>query len=410
MEPGKDPSDGLATQPIEVDGFMSLVINPTSVQMPYPSKLSYHRGIVKSGSTLDKVEGCRSTVLEMVKECAEELYSSLIQFAHPCVIKILGHANRIKEDNCSHTYLALEIFESTFAVYTRKQGPATDQNGRFTEEFIALIREQRPWQVEVDDGLEGAGLEEGTGDESARAMTGSADAAASDVVHGMEELHSMHHCCPVLKDDDIAVIRKGDSASAKIWRFKKCVAGKEERQKDGDWVRLGVMMFEVGWNDESRDLVDQMRRGKLKGRSILKHSALLTVRKKFQNVLELNFHISVYYPEESNQDKSNEDESKDELDVSELCAANLNTYLDKKLVWSTPGWMNAPVTKQTLRGFVKQLRIVFEHEVKHIPPKLTKEDISQLKKEKDLDHSLQASCGNIIRAVHMLVNELKLNN
>ncbi|TVU25248.1 hypothetical protein EJB05_27738 [Eragrostis curvula] len=371
MEPGKDPSDGLATQPIEVDGFMSLVINPTSVQMPYPSKLSYHRGIVKSGSTLDKVEGCRSTVLEMVKECAEELYSSLIQFAHPCVIKILGHANRIKEDNCSHTYLALEIFENTFAVYTRKQGPATDQNGRFTEEFIALI---------------------------------------SDVVHGMEELHSMHHCCPVLKDDDIAVIRKGDSASAKIWRFKKCVAGKEERQKDGDWVRLGVMMFEVGWNGESRDLVDQMRRGKLKGRSILKHSALLTVRKKFQNVLELNFHISVYYPEESNQDKSNEDESKDELDVSELCAANLNTYLDKKLVWSTPGWMNAPVTKQTLRGFVKQLRIVFEHEVKHIPPKLTKEDISQLKKEKDLDHSLQASCGNIIRAVHMLMNELKLNN
>jgi len=98
----------------------------------------------------------------------------------------------------------------------------------------------------------------------------------------------------------------------------------------------------------------------------MKHSALLTVRKKFENVLAFYLHISLNYPKKHAQSQNN-----NVLKVSELCVANLENDLDRILSWTTPGWTHArrglPISTKTLRGFVNQLRIFIEHEVFFIP-------------------------------------------
>ncbi|KAK3137672.1 hypothetical protein QOZ80_5BG0455610 [Eleusine coracana subsp. coracana] len=219
----------------------------------------------------------------------------------------------------------------------------------------------------------------------------------------MEELHNLGFYCPSLKRDDIAVMKKGDSISAKIFVFQLCDADKEEVQKNDDWLRLGIMLYELSCTKETEDFVEKLKNGQLKGQSILKHSALLTVRKKVQNALALNFYISVSYPHDPSQSRSEVN-----LTASEICVDNLESDLDKKLVWNTPACATAQGVQQTLRGFVKYLRTIFEHESKFVPPELTMKDIMDFKKPKDLDHLLQDCNGDLYVAVQMLVAKLNL--
>jgi hypothetical protein len=106
--------------------------------MSKPSKLSYYRGAVRSGSVNDRLGACNVIILNCnTLQLAEELYAKLIQVDHLCVVKALGFANGIRGNNCS--LLALEPFDMTLEAYTTKQIPGADQNGRLTDDFIALI-------------------------------------------------------------------------------------------------------------------------------------------------------------------------------------------------------------------------------------------------------------------------------
>ena len=101
----------------------------------------------------------------------------------------------------------------------------------------------------------------------------------------------------------------------------------------------------------------------------MKETALLTVRKKFENVLAFYLHISVHCQKKPNQSQNKND---NDLNVSKLCAANLEDDLDRRLHWTTPGWTQGlgrgvPISTKTLRGFVNQIRIFIEHEIFYIP-------------------------------------------
>ena len=53
---------------------------------------------------------------------------------------------------------------------------------------------------------------------------------ASDIIDGLEELHSLGYYCPDLKCNCVAVIRQSGSISAKIWKFDRCDPGKNYLQ------------------------------------------------------------------------------------------------------------------------------------------------------------------------------------
>ncbi|TVU25241.1 hypothetical protein EJB05_27731, partial [Eragrostis curvula] len=119
-------------------------------------------------------------------------------------------------------------------------------------------------------------------------------------------------------------------------------------------------------------------------KSILKHNALLTVRKKFKNILSLYLHVELNHPpkkldqslnEEQSQNQQSQIPKKDQnqgrywITVSEICAAYLQAILDKRLTWNIPNWIKCS-TPKTLKGFIKQMRIIIQHEVSYIPEEM----------------------------------------
>ncbi|XP_062224709.1 uncharacterized protein LOC133923414 [Phragmites australis] len=373
MDPPQDQHGGSSTNPIYIEGVRSIHIPDSSpLKMSKPSKLSYYRGSVRSGNQSDEIKACDAIILRFKGSIGQIKYDRLAAVDHPCILKSLGYGRGIGEHRY-HTFFALKPFETTFQVYVEKNGPGVDQNGRFTEDFIKLI---------------------------------------SNVTYGIEELHSLGYYCPDLAGDNIAVIRQSDSISAKLWEFRSC-SSDQDKEKSGDWLRLGYLILKAAdFGDEATDLFKRIKSGQLKGKSILKHSALLTVRKKFKNVLALYFHLSLNYQSEPNQSQNQK-----EFKVSDICAANLKNDLDKRLYWEIPSWVSKRCSThplKTLRGFITQLRNIIEHEVGYIPDEMTREltfkEKADGKKVKDLEHHLQDSCGKIFWAVQMLVAELNLNS
>jgi hypothetical protein len=103
----------------------------------------------------------------------------------------------------------------------------------------------------------------------------------------------------------------------------------------------------------------------------MENCALLTVRKKFENVLTFYLYISIHCQPKPNQNQNI-------LKVSELRADNLVDTLDRSLSWTVPGWTEmrgrgSPISTKTLRGFVKQIRIFIEHEIFYIPEEVSSE-------------------------------------
>jgi hypothetical protein len=106
----------------------------------------------------------------------------------------------------------------------------------------------------------------------------------------------------------------------------------------------------------------------------LKHSALLTVRKKFDNVLDLYFYVSVNHPDELPVTDS-------KAKASQLSIANLMNDLDGRLPWNMPVCVTSKCSipsRRTLRNFIKQLRIVVQHEVQYIPEEVRLNNLSPL--------------------------------
>jgi len=117
-----------------------MVLDPSPIPMSSPSVLSYYRGVVRSGTLDNRQDACKATIFKYDElDSASELYAQLTQVDHPCVMKALGFANGVGEHiNC--TFLALLPFDTTFATYIIKNGPGADENGRFTIDFINMIR------------------------------------------------------------------------------------------------------------------------------------------------------------------------------------------------------------------------------------------------------------------------------
>ncbi|KAL6870658.1 hypothetical protein ACP4OV_014506 [Aristida adscensionis] len=366
---------GVLANPIRIEGVRYILVHPVSgpLKLSKKSDFYYYKGSVRSGDQSDEVKACDACILRFNKETsAEAKYNRLVGITHKSIIKPFGHGKRIIEQT-NHSFLALEPFDTTFEDYTVKNnGPGVDQNRRVTEELIKLI---------------------------------------SDIVDGIEELHGLGYCCPALKAQHILVIKQCGSVSAKLWEFRACSSENQDQEKSEDWVSLAsLIVVAASYSDEATDLHERMRSGQLKGRSILKHSALLTVREKFDNVLALNFHVSV-----NHEIKTNQTRNQTELKALEICATNIENDLDRMLYWQMPHCVSSRCKKpepKTLRGFIAQLRTVIEHEVVFIPEEmidgLTVDQKLDGKKVKDLEHHLQESCGKHFLAVQRLVAELNL--
>ncbi|CAO2149039.1 unnamed protein product [Urochloa humidicola] len=286
----RDQHGGSSSNPIsiQVPGVRSICIpDSTPMKISKLLKLSYYRGTVKCGNQSDEMDASDAVVFQLSESQAAKKYARLISFDHHCVLEVLGHGMGVGALQ-EFSFLALRLFETTFQEYIdNKDG--VDQFGRFTEDFIKLI---------------------------------------SDIIDALEELHHLGWYCPYLKGAHIAVFKHCDSVSAKLWDFRKCNPG-DETEMDKDWTRLGYLILSAARSSlEVEDLYKRICNGTLKGRSILKHSALLTVRKKFDNVVHLDFHVSLNYPDMKTGPEG--------LKIEELCIANLSSDLDRNLFWRMP--------------------------------------------------------------------------
>lgn len=102
---------------------------------------------------------------------------------------------------------------------------------------------------------------------------------------------------------------------------------------------------------------------------VLKHSALLNVREKFENIIALNLFILVHV--KSQPQVPSGDPEKDKI-ISELVK-----FMNASLQWAKamPHWITqssnyqAPTTETGL-SFIDGLRDLFEHENEYIPEKV----------------------------------------
>jgi hypothetical protein len=103
------------------------------------SPLSYYRGFVRSGLQTAEINPCEAIIVKFEQSGAEMRYNRLVAVDHPCILKVLGYGRGVGVHRY-HSFLALEVFERTFQAYVHKNGPGIDQFGRFTEDFILMIR------------------------------------------------------------------------------------------------------------------------------------------------------------------------------------------------------------------------------------------------------------------------------
>lgn len=117
--------------------------------------------------------------------------------------------------------------------------------------------------------------------------------------------------------------------------------------------------------EEINDLCNRLVNGTLQGLEILKHSALLTVQQKFENILALNLYILV-------QSKDDFEYASQASGKSEAVAA-LKKFINANHSWrskipdsikETSGYQSKP--NDTGRTFVDWLRDRVEHELSFI--------------------------------------------
>uniref|UniRef100_A0ACD5UYT0 Uncharacterized protein n=1 Tax=Avena sativa TaxID=4498 RepID=A0ACD5UYT0_AVESA len=176
----------------------------------------------------------------------------------------------------------------------------------------------------------------------------------SDVVKAILALHSAGYCCNSLSGRHIAVTEEHGSISAKIWFFQKCLSDKD---KDKDWIVFGKLLETSQLMSlEKQDLCNKLTAGSLRGMDILAHSAVLTVRKKFQNVLALYLNQKTHWKSGS---------------------VGAPGWLNDKCLWNTnvPAWIwlqSISTPAYTRRGFCEKLRHLVEHEVDFLNPNIVK--------------------------------------
>ncbi|XP_048551643.1 uncharacterized protein LOC125545768 [Triticum urartu] len=347
----------------QVDGISQIFVKNSDAQkMKHPSSLHYYNGFIKLGNQAEKLESIDVTVLGFsTTEIGKIHYDNLANFDHPGIIEAFAYGVG-KGKHSNNSFLAVTKFETTFEGYLRRDGPALDQQNRFTENFINFLR---------------------------------------DIIVAMEELHRQGYYCAKLHGSHIAIINEGGSQRARLWRFGKIKGDTEaEISKAKDWVRLGNLIEKVCLIAESDDLHMRMTKKELKGTNILKHHALLTVREKFENILSLNQYISLNLKEPQ--------EESEYLIVSDLSLQTLEENLDRKHYWDILSFVHPTSVSgvtDTLRGFIYSLRTIIEHEVRYLTPELLEENKGIVK---DLEHYIQKEWEELYLKLQEIAVQLSL--
>ncbi|TVT96911.1 hypothetical protein EJB05_57877 [Eragrostis curvula] len=319
----------------------------------HKASMRYYVGEVKCDAGIVQSEGIKSTILCFEGDVAKNIHDCLKRISHPNVMKCLGLGSGIG-GHSKYKFLSLPFFDTTFEEYLEDKKQCV-QMERFTEELISLI---------------------------------------NDIVKALVALHNAGFCCRDLKARDIAILKQHNSKTAQIWNFQKCTS---EDEKDLDWQRLCKLLKLTNlWSDEAEDLYKNILGGSLKGLDILRHCALLTVRKKFDNVLIFYFYTEVYWPKDGTQG-----------------IVGAPAWLDDVFYWkSERAWLQTASLSNppdTYRGFAKSLRHVVEHEVDFLTPELsdriTFEDRELGRKEIDLECQIRiGSQSECIQPIPLLLS------
>ncbi|KAL6659657.1 hypothetical protein ACP70R_002486 [Stipagrostis hirtigluma subsp. patula] len=361
----------------------------------------YYKGEVRSGD--DASSPVEATILAFdtsEEEEIENLYCRLNLVSHPNIMRSLGYEVG-KDDHQEYIFLAFPRFEETLAFFMDKSSKQGMTLGRFTVEFIGFI---------------------------------------GCVVSALLELHDRGFYCPRLNGANIAIVKENDKASAKLLDFQVLDRG-NEKAADSDWVRLGSMLRKTAddygsYTPEIEDLCKGMRNGTLKGRDILKQSALLTVEKKFENILSLNTYSLTHckqvsqlpsvIPKDNLHSKAEDNATvMEQLRSNYLDEANaiasFKNVLDSDVGWIAriPAWISTrmgelgfKVPKQdTLREFTWQIRCLIQHANKYPPPeamtKISSWEI-QFSEQKDLESEVRQSWPDLFLATQKFATALAL--
>ncbi|CAN6363033.1 unnamed protein product [Urochloa humidicola] len=362
----------------KVSGTTEIIITDTKALKTGSSKNAFfhYKGAVRCAGDDSVYE--EATILAFYiqeKKDVEGLHYRLSLVSHPYIMRCLGYKSGSGHHQ-DYIFLAFPRFEETLAAYmekSEKSGDRTMQSGRFTEAFIELIR---------------------------------------CVVLALLELHHLGFYCPRLNGRNIAVVKENSRLTPKLWDFHALEKGNEDA-KDKDWPRLGYMLKRTAENHESfspeiDDLFQNIKNGTLKGLDILKQSALLKVRKKFENVLALNTFTLAHCKLASHPPNS---VTKVNLATEQIycnpsdkvnTAAFFVNLLDCDVDWkaNTPPWLSKRIVElgfklpkqDSLREFVWEMRCLIEHEnnylIKELITKISSWE-SQFNEDKDLEAEIR---------------------
>ncbi|XP_015697910.1 uncharacterized protein LOC102700662 isoform X1 [Oryza brachyantha] len=230
------------------------------------------------------------------------------------------------------------------------------------------------------------------------------------IVRAMITLHDGGFCCGHLKGESIAIVNQHNSLCAKIWNFQKCTSDGDE---DLDWIRLGMLLQETRLRTtEAQDLYTSLLSGRLKGMDILDHSSLLTVRKKFDNVLLFDFYTKTHWTKEYTQAHDSTEA------VSTVKGVQAPEWLDEEFNWRShrPSWIFARCLTDppnTYRGFSQFIRHLIQHEVDFLSPQLINEiswqDREKGEKEVDLEWHIRKAWHKAFLKLQNFVRTAKLS-
>lgn len=265
-------------------------------------------------------------------------------------------------------FLALPKFSSTFTQYIKGRGIV--EKRRFTEKFIQVIR---------------------------------------NIVHGILELKDKGFSCK-LEGTDVLISIVENAIVAKIWKFKKGNA----KETSGEWVSLGHLIKAAAGEQhlvsaEITELCNKLINKGLEGLEVLKQSALLTPRQKFENILSLNLFISVNSSDNFVSLLMRSPEKRHAV-------TELMSFMQDQTNWCSkiPTWIsNVPEhnvrSDSSGKEFISWLRYIIEHEFLYVPQiHETPATIKKFGKDPDLEACIRALMEHVFLQAQNLAADLGL--
>uniref|UniRef100_A0A0E0MLD7 Protein kinase domain-containing protein n=1 Tax=Oryza punctata TaxID=4537 RepID=A0A0E0MLD7_ORYPU len=246
--------------------------------------MKYYEGVLKFDD-----HSLTSVSILILGDCHEAparcLYEQLNRIKSPYIMDPMAYCET--GGGVKHSYVACPLFQKSLSSYVKKNHIAFKMN-RFSLEFREVLR---------------------------------------NTVKRLVEIHDHNCCCADFKSHHIAVFGDNNTIRAKIWIFS--TAGCEEN-RCSVWVQLADMVEASAQNNDFFTC------------EVLRHSAMLTVREKFENILAVNLHVLVFFKKALQQIVSH-----DPLVVQ--AALELNNFLTDNQSWikDIPPWI---ITIHTQRG------------------------------------------------------------